>query len=421
MSSRSNPSYRSTLVLTVILLLGGLMLAPAPAAAQATSKVYYVPVYEADLADAMEILESGNWGAVSNVATVVSIVASIDGTVIRYDHAEDGYELDIDSPTQASTQTWTLNAGQVLPLRNLVPGTGPAPGTFPYSGGDKVGASRTVAVTRVGWDNDLGPVIAGAYEVLDTGGWGLEYVVPVGEDVASESMFEKTFLYVMAKDDGNGGTTVTVARPLSASVDYVLTEGQSLALADIEMGTRITADAPVQAHLLAGDTARDGYLELRCFTLFPVSAWSESYFTPVGNSHVANDRTTIWLYNDGGTQITVSFDTQGTSDDDSIPVAAGAVVPFDMPVGLGGKFSSSAPFYAVATVNAADNPVPPAVDSNPDNDTWDWGFTLIPAGELSSMAIVGWGPGTASSRRALQGGTSTTAVRSSLRRPATRR
>ncbi len=365
------------------------LLTPVPALqAQAPSKTYYVPVYESDFADAMQVLEDGDFGVVENVETVVSIVATVDGTVVYYDHVEDGYELDIGDPMQPTTQVWNLDSGDVLGLRNSVPGTGPLPGTFPYSGGDRIATSRTVAVTRVGWDAEVGTVIAGAFEVLDTGVWGTEYVAPVGEDVASFSMFEKTFLYVMAKE----ATNVSVVYPGQPAQNFVLPQGGSLALPDVTLGTRVLADAPVQAHIIGGDTAPEGLLEMRCYTLYPVEAWSDSYFSPVGNSTLNGDLTTIWLYNDGLAPITVDFNTQGVIDDDSVAVGAGAVVPFDMPVALGGEFSSSdGPFYALATVNSPANGEINGV--KPDNDTWDWGFTLVPSSQLSPMAIVGWGPG----------------------------
>lgn len=294
MSSRPVPAHRTTLILATLVLLAGALLAPARVEAQATSKVYYVPMYESELADGMDVLKNGgpNLLPVVSVETVVSLVVSINGTVIRYDHAEDGYELDIDHPTQATSEVWgdndpdngippgfatdVLTAGSVITLRNIVPRTGPAPGTLLFSGGDKIGASRTLAMTRVGWDTQYPGVLAASCEVMDTGGWGTEYVAPVGVDVDFQSLFEKVFLYVMAKNDGNGGTTVTVERPGLAAQDFVLGEGGSLALANVELGTRVTSTAPVQAHLIAGDAAPEGYLELRSFTLFPVSAWSTS-------------------------------------------------------------------------------------------------------------------------------------------------
>ena len=64
---------------------------------------FYIPMTESDIYDALEIIfEEGTFGPVQqDIVTTVGITATQDGTVIYWDHHEDGFE---------ATQTGTANA-----------------------------------------------------------------------------------------------------------------------------------------------------------------------------------------------------------------------------------------------------------------------------------------------------------------------
>ena len=162
---------------------------------------------------------------------------------------------------------------------------------------------------------------------------------------------------------------------------------------DILVGDTVNATAPVQGQLMVGEPREGGYggnLEMRWFALYPTADWSSSYFTPVGQSSVAGDRTSVWLYNDGVSAIDVNWETKTGTGGPPLVVDPKESVRFDIPGDTGVHFWSAGhePFFAVSTVNAADN------DPNgTDNDTWDWGFALIPEDQLTTQALVGWGPG----------------------------
>src|SRR5262249_43988792 len=51
-------------------------------------------------------LDAINTASASPIQTFVSITAVADGTVIIYDHWEDGYEPNLSEPTQSTTKIW---------------------------------------------------------------------------------------------------------------------------------------------------------------------------------------------------------------------------------------------------------------------------------------------------------------------------
>jgi hypothetical protein len=78
------------------------------ASAQVTGQIvqqFFVPFPEADFKTSLQAIAAAN--AVSNqILTTVSIVVGTSNTIIVYDHWEDGYENDLNNPTQPSTQIW---------------------------------------------------------------------------------------------------------------------------------------------------------------------------------------------------------------------------------------------------------------------------------------------------------------------------
>src|SRR5712672_2434539 len=97
---------------------------------------FYLPMPEAQIYQANSVIIAGTS---STIFSTFSIVVTGNGTVIYYDQWEDGYEIDLGNPTQATTQIWGdgndangippgfahdpvgLPAGTVITLRNLVP------------------------------------------------------------------------------------------------------------------------------------------------------------------------------------------------------------------------------------------------------------------------------------------------------------
>ena len=45
-------------------------------------------------------------GTGDTIHTVISVTGAVDGTFVYYDHWEDGFELDLANPVQASSEVW---------------------------------------------------------------------------------------------------------------------------------------------------------------------------------------------------------------------------------------------------------------------------------------------------------------------------
>ncbi len=234
LSFRALAVTAATAVLTAVLTIVGVSLTSSAQAVVTTSglpltQVFFVPLDEDDVQDALAFLNPA--ATSTTIQTIVSIAIGFDSTVIVYDHGEDGYELDLENPVQGTTEVWgdgviangdacafvgpscvgdVLLAGDVLILQSAVP-TPRNPATIDFDGGDKFAADLAVAVTRVGWADPPGTVLAGAVEVLEVSQWGLGYELPIGEDLAvplgvpatnlSDNMFEYVAVAIMASED----------------------------------------------------------------------------------------------------------------------------------------------------------------------------------------------------------------------------
>src|SRR5687768_4635556 len=85
-------------------------------------QIFYVPAPEDDVFTALKGIFPGPVPATPDIAepivTYVSISVIAEGTILYYDQWEDGYEIDISNPTQASTQIW----GDGNPANGAPPG-----------------------------------------------------------------------------------------------------------------------------------------------------------------------------------------------------------------------------------------------------------------------------------------------------------
>ena len=360
-------------------------------------QIFYIPAPEDDGFAALDGIFPGSvpFPITEPMVSFTSISVIAEGTLIYFDHWEDGYEIDMSNPTQATTQIWgdsnaangappgfpgdVLGPNAVIVLRSNV-NLAARQSTIDFDGGDKFGATRSVAATRAFWDSGASTLLAAAFEVYPTDEWGTSFRAPVGVNSPSPSLFEYTSLIIMATDDD---TTVQVDVNADGAFEDVLTldEGEShLTVGTVAEGARVQASAPVQVGLITGDI-NDTY-EARTFVLFPEEQWSNTYYSPVSAS--AFNGTTAFLYNPhsqpltvtrtsfgGGTLNTVIQPTSGIS----VPVVAGS----------GAQFASTdgRTFVAIAAVDSTDQ----------FNSKGDWGFAMIPEEQLTMQTLIGWGPG----------------------------
>ncbi|MFO7634953.1 MAG: hypothetical protein R6W76_20570 [Caldilinea sp.] len=368
-------------------------------------QIYYVPVPEDQVFAALNGIYPGqqacNVGA-PNVATPIQTYISISvisaDTLIYYDHWEDDFEVDLASPVQPTTQIWgdgnpANGAPPGIPSDLLAPDTvivldNPiTPATratvFDFDGGDKIGATRPIALSRATWSTGPSTLLAGAVEVYDTSRWGLRYEAPVGENVVAEDLFEYTGMAIMAQADDTV-VQIDLNRDGVAEDTVTLAEGEShLINGGIPAGAVITASAPVQATLITGD--RCDIYESRWYTLFPRFNWSAEYYNPV-STRTGGGGTLVFLFNPETTPLTVGWETTGGLQP-SLTITPNGVVSTVVPAGSGTRFfgADGRPFQAIAAVGA-DGPASA-------NSRSDWGFALVPERLLTYQVLVGWGAG----------------------------
>ena len=399
----------------------------------AIAQTHYVPLAEANIQTALKAINTQVSG---NIQTVIAITATSNGTVVVYDQWEDGYETNINNPTQATTRVWTYNngwfvdtnrdgiqnnseaavsetgirvTGQSIILNNAVNPTTPA--TVDFDGRDKVGSTKAISVTRAGWSSTPGTVLAGAVNVIDSGNAGKVYTLPVGQNietvaVGTHKLFEYTSAHIIATQDntvvnidkdGNGSTDITV----------ILNEGQSYFVnGGLNAGAKVTADKGVGVYLIAGDVASS--YENRWFALTADEQWASSYYAPVGTTLTANPAYVL-IYNPEGANIqyetafgsgtiatTGSSGTTWASNSTTkssyflMPASAARFFTTDT-VSAGGALKR---FYAVSVIDA---------DAT-DNATHDWSYSLVPESYLTDKFVVAWGPGADNVTRTLASG-----------------
>jgi len=360
------------------------------------AQVTFIPLPEPDLQTSLKGVAGG---AVSGtIETVIAITATSNNSIIVYDHWEDGYEADIKNPLQASTQIWgdgdTSNGtapgttndlivlGQTITLRNSVDPASPS--TVDYDGRDKIGSTKAIAVTKAGWSQNPGTLLAGAVNLIDAGNLGKNYTIPIGQTTATPGTqtFEYTSAHIMATEDN---TTITIDKEGNGSFETTLTlnQGQTyLVNGGILAGGKINADKAISVNVIAGDVGA-GY-ENRWFTMTPTDQWGDSYYAPVGTTSTARPAY-VFLYNPNAQAITVSYDTQSTSSQ-TVVVAANTATYVQMP------FNSAVPNSA-AHFYTTDNAKFAAVGIIDPDTTNDWSYSLVPEAYLTEKFVVAWGPG----------------------------
>ena len=391
----ASTKIKSIFVFVLLITLSVFCFASQIQAGPAPIQTFFVPLPELQVQNSLKAVDTGTAEIGDVMHSIVSIVATGNSTIIYYDHWEDGYELDLANPLQASTQIWgdndpangippgfatdLIDAGDVILLENDV-SLPRNPSQIRYDGRDKFGGTRAVAVTRASWAVDPGVVLAGAVEVYPLRDYGLQFEVPVGEDLGSNEMFQYTSLFVLAAEDGTD-IQIDIDGNGSTDISQTLNQGESYQVdGGIDTGASVTATKPVQAHIFTGDVG--ARFESRFYTLYPVENWSDSYYSPVGTA-ADGDETYVFVYNPNGSSITVDYETRIGSG--SFVVTAGGSYRYLMPSQSGAHFftGDGSTFFAIATVGAD----PGA------NLVHDWGFSLLPESYLTPMAIVGWGPG----------------------------
>ncbi|HQQ59958.1 MAG TPA: SdrD B-like domain-containing protein, partial [Kiritimatiellia bacterium] len=364
---------------------------------------FFLPMPEEQLNLALDTIftavDMGN-----NQVAVFSIVVSSPGTIVTYDHWEDGYEASLNSPAQPTTLVWGdgnnangvcpgfandptgLPAGTVISLRNVVPVNPRVQANRYYDGGDQVGATRAITISRAGWENETGTVIASAVEVLRTLDHGTFYIAPVGTDVSTNQMFDYAGLMVMADEDN---TTVVIdpdGPGAAAPTTNVINRGYPGLQVNggIKKGATVTSDKLVQVHLITGDF--NSRIESRSFVLRPVELWDSQYIIPVSTANAAFP-CRAFILNTNSTAITVTYTNRTGGGTLTVPANNGLTV-YNLPTNSGTLLKNTNGIAFTVVVAMHDTPT-----NTGDNDNYDWGFAPIPFKGLTTELVCGWGPG----------------------------
>ncbi len=386
---------------------------PVHAAGASIIQTFFLPMPE-DMVLA-SFKKIANSAPAAPMHSVTGISVTVASTVIYYDQWENGYELDLANPASiynsstnlGGTQVWgnglaadgcppnidgktaltcsdandKLTSGDVIVMDNNIPL--PRTSTVLFDARDKIGSTKVIAVTRSVWANTPGTVLGDAIEVYDTTRWGTTYEAPVGQNTVASLMFSYTSLLVSASQNT---TTVTIDTDGNGTVDLtkVLNQGEVYQVdGGINVAAKVVADKPVQVDLLTGKTAST--YASRWFQVPPNTQWTTSLWTAVGTT-VATYPADVFVYNPNATSMTVNYDTKTSSGSFSVPAKGN--YRFEMPLLSGAHFYSltGTPFVAVGTMDSSVSGA---------NQTYDWGYTLVPDSWLTTAFVAGWAPGTA--------------------------
>ena len=397
------PGTHRALVVTRLTLTSALIAATlqvTPTAHAGVAQEFFVPMPEDRLANSFRGFypQAGN-----TIDSAISISTMQPGTVVYYDHWEDGYETNLESPAQSTTEIWgdnnpangippgfstdLLTAASVVKLRNLID-TPRLASTVTFDGRDKIGVTKPVALTRMTWSTDPGPVLAGAVQIQSTLEYGTQHICPIGENTPNTSyneVFERVELCIMAAENG---TQLQIDKDANGSFETTTTlnAGEGFAVAGIFVGAVINSSKPVQAHLITGDVGAT--YESRWFNLFPRDTWGSEYFNPVSSASL-DTPANVFLFNPNNNAITVQVST--TAGTTSIPIPARSTNYYEMPLNSGARFFTTGAVPPVFTgMVAMDSDQP----SGSGNTSFEWGFTLVPKSSLTAAIKVGYGPGT---------------------------
>jgi IgGFc binding protein len=209
--------------------------------------------------------------------------------------ASNGCSPDVTTCTNAND---ILKAGDSIVIQDTVFIQDASYGkTITYDGGDRIVASAPITVVRGGYPTNPGSLMAGSVEVIDVGNWGTTFEAPVGRDIGEYfAAFEFARFFFMAACNN---TEVT----LPNGKVVILNQGESGSYA-VNQGDKLSSTEPIQVDFITGDES--SYYELRWFSSWPTSTWSNSYVTPVGDTF---GKTKLLLYNPNAATILVDVIT----------------------------------------------------------------------------------------------------------------
>jgi hypothetical protein len=341
------------------------------------------------------------------VRSIIAVAISTDNTIIWYDHWEDGFDTNPANATVASrtTEVWgdgnatngcqpaiasctdttdALNAGMSFVIQNNVVVSPRDRNVIRWDGGDKVVANFPIAITRGGYPEKPGSLLAGAVEVLDTSNWGTSFITPVGPNTPKASWEYTAFLF-MAKEPN---TTVTMRQANNSTLNgtYILQEGESRLVRTLVSQT-LLSNKPIQVDIITGDI--DSEYESRWYSLLDFKHWSTDYITPTGET---KGRTKLVLYNPTTKLVSVTMETLNANGSANITTfnlnPKLYTLSRHVMDGTGARVKGNSSFI---TLSITDTELKSADGQVTGGQWYDWGFPVQPTADLTAQVLVAWG------------------------------
>lgn len=384
------------------------------------AKTFYMPFPENSTQLRKSLISAASQHYLTdNVRAITSIKITYPGTVITYDHWEDGYENDIIKPMQRTTLVW----GDANPSNGVAPGYPndiiPPGGyivldnqfkynerdfsNFVFDGKDKVFSTNDILISKVVGD-------AGLYgatplftvqnlktNVYDVDYFGKNFIIPLGENVNNGiniTAFRYTGLFVRAMTDGtlvrldyNGDGTYDATKVLNEGEVWLYDGTASIPgqtsdanqANDIKAGAILTSTQPVGVDLVFGGIDTYG---TRNISILPDKFYGSTYYSPI---YTTNSDAPVYAFftNILSTPITINW-TCGNGSSGSFTIPANGNSYFSLYRQGGYKFESAGgETYTTMAV----------VDADSDGSGYDWAFKMISADQLTSHVGIAWAPG----------------------------
>ncbi|MBK7764284.1 MAG: hypothetical protein IPI46_13225 [Bacteroidetes bacterium] len=388
---------------TVIAQVDPAIIDPCSDAVQ--NKVYYLPYPENQAAIALDSMSSVA-NTYNTIRTVISLAMPYPGMIIRWDHWEDGFEADINFPSQSTTLIWgdgnpyngiapgyptdIIPAGAGIVLDNTMSIPRSTASIF-FDGGDKITSPGQIAVTQVcGLPSVIG-LQCMKNNVTNSGDYGTSFTIPVGQNFPSRD-FRYTSLFIRAAQNT---TIINVDKDNNGSFETkdTINAGETMFVnGGVLNGAVVTSTKPVGVDICAG--GNDNYSS-RQAAIFPASWYSNVYYSPVPtvNSDATNqDTAAVYLYNSFNSAMTINWNS-GAPASGSISIPAKSTVRFPMAL-------SQTKCYKFQSANGNSFTAIQVCDSYTDNNgngnsgsTFDWSFNLISEARLTDFATIAWAPG----------------------------
>ncbi len=374
---------------------------------------FFVPFNEQQTFDAFSTIFPGNIECCNSTSSAFDVKSPINkfismtvvkaGTIIYWDHWEDGYETDISNPTQASTLIWGDNDpsngiaagystdvfldGSIVTLLSEIHLPNSA-ATIEFDAMDKFAATSNLSATVSTWAAGSSTLLAGATTLNPGFVLGKCFEFPMGENADVNEMFEYTGGFITAYSDA---TTIDVDADKNGvfELSILLNMGESYLInGGINLGGVIKANKDINVTAVTGDLCAN--FESRWFSLIPQEKLGNAYITPV--STPSDAPTFVHLYNPNSAEINVNWELSSSTSQSVITIASGSSTYVEIPNNDAARFNSDDNFYLVSTIDSEEQSGSACID-NP-NKTSDWGYSVLPESILKQQVLgVPFAPG----------------------------